>query len=63
MSSDYVIAAQTHILNSVITRMNQRNRSYAIVVDGPGVVPRTDNIVGVIDTTEIANAVITNHYA
>jgi CIC family chloride channel protein len=63
MSSDYVIAAQTHILNSVITRMNQRNRSYAIVVDGPGVVPRTDNIVGVIDSTEIAEAVIVNHYA
>jgi len=63
MSSDYVIAAQTHILNSVITRMSQRNRSYAIVVDGPGVVPRTDNIVGVIDTNEIANAVIANHYA
>jgi len=63
MSSDYVIASQTHILNSVITRMNQRNRSYAIVVAGPGVVPRTENIVGVIDTSEIAEAVISNHYA
>jgi CIC family chloride channel protein len=63
MSSDYVIAVKTHILNSVITRMNQRNRSYAIVVDGPGMVPRPDNIVGVIDATEIADAVIANHYA
>ena len=63
MSSDYVIAAKTHILNSVITRMNQRNRSYAIVVDGPGMVPRPDNIVGVIDANEIADAVIANHYA
>ncbi|MCI5075724.1 chloride channel protein [Oricola sp.] len=62
MSSDYVIASQSHILNSVITRMSQRNRSYAIVVDGPGVVPRPDNIVGVIDTQEIAQAVISNHY-
>jgi CIC family chloride channel protein len=63
MSSDYVIASKTHILNSVITRMNQRNRSYAIVVDGPGMVPRPDNIVGVIDAAEIADAVIANHYA
>ncbi len=62
MSSDYVIASQNHILNSVISRMSQRNRSYAIVVEGPGVVPRPENIVGVIDSTEIADAVIANHY-
>ncbi|MFZ2101813.1 MAG: chloride channel protein [Oricola sp.] len=62
LSSDYVIASQTHILNSIISRMSQRNRSYAIVVGGPGVVPRPENIVGIIDTTEIAEAVIANHY-
>lgn len=62
LSGDYVIASETHILNSVISRMSQRNRSYAIVVKGPGVVPRPENIVGVIDATEIADAVIANHY-
>jgi CIC family chloride channel protein len=63
LSSDYVIAPQTNILNSIISRMNQRNRSYAIIVGGEAVVPRPDDVVGVIDSTEIADAVVANHYS
>jgi CIC family chloride channel protein len=63
LSSDYVIAPQTNILNSIISRMNQRNRSYAIIVGGDAVVPRPDDVVGVIDSTEIADAVVANHYS
>ncbi len=63
LSSDYVIAPQNNILNSIIARMNQRGRSYAIIVDGSSVVPRPDDVVGVIDTSEIASAVVANHYA
>ena len=63
ISRDFVIARKDDILNSIITRMNQRGRSYAIVVSGDGRVPRPDNVVGVIDRAEIADAVITNHYA
>jgi len=63
LSTDYVVAPQTNILNSIITRMNTRNRSYAIIVAGNSMVPRADDVVGVIDTTEIAAAVIANHYA
>lgn len=63
MSSDYVIAPQSNILNSVIARMNQRDRSYAIIIDGNPGVPRPDDVVGVIETSEIAGAVIANHYA
>ncbi len=62
LSSDYVVAPETNILNSIITRMNTRNRSYAIIVAGNSLVPRADDVVGVIDTTEIAAAVIANHY-
>ena len=63
MKTDFVVATPKGNLNSVVTRMSRRDRSYAIVVAGPGVVPRTENIVGVIDTSEIAEAVISNHYA
>jgi len=62
MSSDYVIAPATNIMNSVITRMNQRNRSYAIIVAGDGRIPRPDDVVGVVDSTEIAKVVVVNHY-
>ncbi len=62
LSSDYVVAPETNILNSIITRMNTRNRSYAIIVNDNSLVPRADDVVGVIDTTEIAAAVIANHY-
>ena len=63
LSNDYVVAPETNILNSIITRMNNRNRSYAIIVSGNSLVPRADHVVGVIDTTEIAAAVIANHYS
>lgn len=61
---DYVIAPESSILNTIIARMNQRQRSLAIVIkDGAASVPRTDDVVGVIDSPEIANSVISNHYA
>ncbi|MDJ0931174.1 chloride channel protein [Breoghania sp.] len=63
MSTDYVIAPETNILNSVIARMNQRDRSYGIIIEGDPGVPRPDDVVGVIDTSEIASAVVANHYA
>jgi chloride channel protein, CIC family len=63
LSEDYVIAPETHILNSIITRMNRRGRTLAIVVNRPAGVPRPEDVVGVIDATEIANAVIANHYS
>jgi len=63
LASDYVVAPENNILNSIITRMNTRNRSYAIIVSDSSGVPRVDDVVGVIDTTEIAAAVIANHYA
>lgn len=62
LSSDYVIAPATNILNSVISRMNNRNRSYAIIVAGDGMIPRPDDVVGVVDSSEIAEVVIANHY-
>ena len=61
---DYVIAPETSILNNIITRMNRRQRSLAIVVkDDAASLPRAEDVVGVIDSPEIANAVIINHYA
>lgn len=63
MSTDYVVAPETNILNSVITRMNKRNRSFAIVLRaGEGGVPRPEDVVGVIEAPEIAGAVVRNHY-
>ena len=35
-----MVAPQTNILNSIISRMSQRNRTYAIMVAGNGLVPR-----------------------
>lgn len=61
---DYVIAPETSILNTIITRMNQRARSMAIVVSrDANRVPRPDDVIGVIDSPEIASEVIANHYA
>lgn len=60
-SKNFIIAAERSNLNEVITRMSRRGRSYAIVVKGRGV-PRPDEVVGVIDREEIAQAVIKNHY-
>lgn len=61
-SRNFIIATARSNLNDVITRMNRRGRSYAIVVDGKGGVPRPDAVVGIIDREEIAQAVIRNHY-
>jgi CIC family chloride channel protein len=63
LADDFVIAPETNILNAIITRMNRRGRTLAIVVGGPAGVPRPEDVVGVIDATEIAAAVIANHYA
>ncbi|HEY8596494.1 MAG TPA: chloride channel protein [Devosiaceae bacterium] len=63
LADDFVIAPATSILNTIISRMNQRQRSLAIVLGHQGGVPRADDVVGIIDAPEIANAVISNHYA
>ncbi len=63
MRDDFVIAAKDNILNTVISRMNRRERSMAIVVKPGSGLPRPDDVVGVIDSPEIANAVVANHYA
>ncbi|MBD1547426.1 chloride channel protein [Roseibium aggregatum] len=62
LSSDYVIAPASNILNSVISRMNNRSRTYAIIVAGDGRIPRPDDVVGVVDSKEIAEVVVANHY-
>ncbi len=43
--------------------MSKRQRSLAIVVKERGGTPRIADVVGVIDATEIAGAVIRNHYS
>ncbi len=63
VSSDFVIAPETSILNTIVTRMSRRERTFAIVVKPGGAVPRPADVVGVIDSAEIAAAVIRNHYA
>ncbi len=63
VSTDFVIAPETSILNTIVTRMNRRDRGFAIVLKPGGAVPRPDDVVGVIDSPEIAAAVIRNHYA
>ncbi len=62
ISRDYVIARENDMLNTIITRMNLRKRNYVIVTAGNTRVPRPDDVVGIIDRTEIADAVISNHY-
>ncbi|MCQ0989757.1 chloride channel protein [Jiella marina] len=61
-SQEFIIASAAHTLNTVVTRMNRRNRSYAIVVRELRGLPRPEDIVGVIGREEIANAVVRNHY-
>ncbi len=63
VSTDFVIAPETSILNTIVSRMSRRDRGFAIVVKPAGAVPRPDDVVGVIDSPEIAGAVIRNHYA
>jgi len=59
----FVIGPDTSILNSIITRMNRRGRSIAVVVNRPSGIPRPEDVVGVIAAPEVAGAVIANHYA
>lgn len=61
-SGNFIIAAEPNNLNDVITRMSRRGRNYAIVIKGNRGVPRPDEIVGIIDREEVAQAVIQNHY-
>ncbi len=63
MKTDFVIATPSSNLNSVVTRMSRRERSFAIVVDTPVGVPRAEDVVGVIDREELAQAVVRNHYS
>jgi len=63
VAEDFVIAPDTSILNSIITRMNRRGRGLAIVVNRLTGIPRPEDVVGVIAAPEIAAAVIANHYA
>lgn len=62
-SKDFVVAAESDILNSIITRMSKRERTFAVVIKGRKGIPRVNDVVGVIDSTEIATAVVRNHYA
>jgi CIC family chloride channel protein len=62
-AEDFVVAPETSILNTIITRMNRRGRSLAIVVNDRARIPRPEDVVGVIAAAEIANSVIANHYA
>ncbi len=62
-STAFIIATERSNLNDVITRMSRRGRSYAMVIEGNrGGVPRPDDVVGIIDREEVAQAVIQNHY-
>lgn len=64
MAGDYVVAPESNILNSIITRMNKRSRSFAIILrEGEAGVPRPEDVVGVIESPEIAGAVVRNHYS
>ncbi|RFC62391.1 CBS domain-containing protein [Fulvimarina endophytica] len=60
--ADFTIVSPTDNLNTVITRMNRRSRSTAIVVGATSGIPRARNIVGIIAREEIAQAVVQNHY-
>ena len=62
-ADNFVISQETAILNTVISRMNRRNRNFCIVVSDRVRIPRAEDVVGVIAANEIANAVISNHYA
>ena len=61
-SSEFIIASNGNNLNTVITRMNRRGRTYAIVVRETRGLPRPEDIVGIIGREEIANALVRNHY-
>jgi CIC family chloride channel protein len=64
LQDDFVVAPETSIFNTIIARMSKRGRAAAIVVSqNAGVIPRPEDVVGVIDAGEIASAVVANHYA
>ncbi|WP_224408123.1 chloride channel protein [Afifella sp. IM 167] len=63
VSDDFVVAPEENILNSIITRMSRRQRTFAIVVRPGAGVPRPEDVVGIIDSPEIAGAVVRNHYS
>ena len=63
MKTDFVVATPKGNLNSVVTRMSRRDRSYAIVVANESGVPRGEDVVGVIDREELAQAIVRNHYS
>ncbi|MCP3055084.1 chloride channel protein [Aurantimonas marianensis] len=61
-STEFILASTQHNLNTVVTRMNRRSRSYAIVVKEVRGLPRPEDIAGIISREEIAQAVVQNHY-
>ncbi|HVV92098.1 MAG TPA: chloride channel protein [Hyphomicrobiales bacterium] len=61
-ATDFAVVGEKSVFNDVISRMARRGRSFVVVVHGDGV-PRPDSVVGVIDSPEIAKAVVQNHYA
>ena len=63
MKTDFVIATPTNNLNAVVTRMSRRDRSFAIIVGNETGVPRSDDVEGIIDREELAQALIGNHYS
>lgn len=63
IKTDFVVTTPTNTLNAVITRMSRRDRSFAIVIQSEGGVPRPEDVVGVIDREELARAVVRNHYS
>ncbi len=64
MKTDFVIATNRNTLNDIVTRMNLRDRSCAIVIDAKaGGVPRPEDVLGIIGREELAAAVVKNHYS
>lgn len=61
-AGDFVIAPANANLNRIITRMNRRTRSLALVTEAARTVPHASDVAGVIDAPQIAAAVIRNHY-
>ncbi len=63
ISTDFVVAPENSVLNTIIGRMSKRKRSFAVVVRTDARVPRPEDIVGIIAEHQIAQAVVRNHYA
>ncbi len=64
MGVDFVIATEDNSLNAVLTRLSRRNRTYAIVIGNREAgVPRPEDVAGVIDRPELAQAMMKNHYS